>query len=259
MAISSVTLPAGSAQMIQYNSNGLFAAESQFKYLGGGSSILTVDGLQFTGASTPISIFVTNGKGLIVRAGGGVVTPGGTLTLSGGDGSPGGPTAITGGAAGAGGGAGGGVTITGGVGVNTSSGGVIITGGSATSTMTAGAVSMTGGSANVTGGAGSVVGGAGTGASGVGGAVKLKGGAGTTANGVVTLETALGVGLKISDDLSAVKLGFYAATPIAKPTTGSASATFVAGAGAAVQDVSTFDGYTIAQIVKALRDFGLLT
>ena len=37
------------------------------------------------------------------------------------------------------------------------------------------------------------------------------------------------------------------------------AATFVANAGTAVNDASTFDGYTIRQVVAALRGLGLLT
>lgn len=57
---------------------------------------------------------------------------------------------------------------------------------------------------------------------------------------------------------STQKLGFWNATPIAQPTTSVASAAFVASAGTAVNDASTFDGYTIKQVVKALRNEGLL-
>lgn len=52
--------------------------------------------------------------------------------------------------------------------------------------------------------------------------------------------------------------GFFSATPIAQPTTGIAAATFTANSGTAVNDASTFDGYTIKQVVKALRNLGLL-
>lgn len=55
------------------------------------------------------------------------------------------------------------------------------------------------------------------------------------------------------------KLGFFGTTSVAQPTTAVAAATFVAGAGTAVNDASTFDGYTIKQVVKALRNLGLLT
>lgn len=54
------------------------------------------------------------------------------------------------------------------------------------------------------------------------------------------------------------KLAFWNATPIVQPTTGVASATRVGGAGTTVTDTDTFDGYTLAQIVKALRNTGIL-
>jgi hypothetical protein len=54
------------------------------------------------------------------------------------------------------------------------------------------------------------------------------------------------------------RIGFWNATPIVQPTTGVAAAAFVANAGTAVNDASTFDGYTISQVVKALRNTGLL-
>jgi hypothetical protein len=54
------------------------------------------------------------------------------------------------------------------------------------------------------------------------------------------------------------KLAFWNATPIVQPTTGVAAATRTGGGGATVTDTDTFDGYTIAQIVKALRNLGVL-
>jgi len=54
------------------------------------------------------------------------------------------------------------------------------------------------------------------------------------------------------------KIGLFGATPAAQPTTAGAAATFVAGAGTAVNDASTFDGYTLRQVVKALRSLGIL-
>ena len=50
---------------------------------------------------------------------------------------------------------------------------------------------------------------------------------------------------------SIIKL--YQQTPLV------ASATFVVGVGTAVTDASTFDGYTLGKVVKALRNLGLLT
>ena len=54
------------------------------------------------------------------------------------------------------------------------------------------------------------------------------------------------------------KLGFWNATPIVQPTTAVGTATFTANSGTTVNDASTFDGYTIKQIVKALRNIGIL-
>jgi len=54
------------------------------------------------------------------------------------------------------------------------------------------------------------------------------------------------------------KIAFWGATPIVQPTTAVAAATFVASSGTTVNDASTFDGYTIKQVVKALRNTGLL-
>ena len=54
-------------------------------------------------------------------------------------------------------------------------------------------------------------------------------------------------------------IGLYDASPVARATTAQAPATHVAGAGTAVKDDDTFDGYTIAQVVAALRALGALT
>jgi hypothetical protein len=64
-------------------------------------------------------------------------------------------------------------------------------------------------------------------------------------------------GLKIGDAATAL-LGFYGATAIVQPGTGVASATRIGGGGTALTDTDTFDGYTIGQIVKALRNLGFL-
>ena len=55
------------------------------------------------------------------------------------------------------------------------------------------------------------------------------------------------------------KLGFYGATIIVQPTTAITGATVVVGIPTSPIDFAdTFDGYTVAQIVAALRNFGLL-
>jgi len=57
---------------------------------------------------------------------------------------------------------------------------------------------------------------------------------------------------------SGFRLGFFGATARVQPTTAHAAAAFTANTGTAVNDASTFDGYTLRQVVKALRDLGLL-
>jgi hypothetical protein len=54
------------------------------------------------------------------------------------------------------------------------------------------------------------------------------------------------------------KIGLWGATPIVQPTTSIASASFTANSGTAVNDASTFDGYTLKQAIKALRNMGAL-
>lgn len=66
------------------------------------------------------------------------------------------------------------------------------------------------------------------------------------------------VAIEVSDNGTASQVGFFGATPVLRPTTAIAPATFVAGAGTAVNDTSTFDGYTIAKVVAALRALGIL-
>ncbi len=54
------------------------------------------------------------------------------------------------------------------------------------------------------------------------------------------------------------KLSFWNSTPVIQPTTGVAASTFVANTSGIANDTATFDGYTLGQIVKALRNIGLL-
>ena len=77
---------------------------------------------------------------------------------------------------------------------------------------------------------------------------------GNGANMVIATSTGTKIGTTTSQ-----KLGFWNATPIVQPTTAVTAATYASvGAGANVKTTDTFDGYTIGQIVKALRNAGLL-
>lgn len=54
-------------------------------------------------------------------------------------------------------------------------------------------------------------------------------------------------------------IGFWGASPVVQPTTATANATFNSpGGGNAIKTDDTFDGYTIQQVVRALRTLGLL-
>jgi len=57
---------------------------------------------------------------------------------------------------------------------------------------------------------------------------------------------------------TAQKIGFWNAAPIVQPNTGVAAATRVGGGGTTLTDTDTFDGYTLAKVVRALRNSGLL-
>jgi hypothetical protein len=85
-----------------------------------------------------------------------------------------------------------------------------------------------------------------------------------TANGGITLGDAQNIafntttGTKIGA-ATTQKLSFWNATPIVQPTTAVSSATVASpGGGTNLKTDDTFDGYTIAQVVKALRNAGLL-
>ena len=53
-------------------------------------------------------------------------------------------------------------------------------------------------------------------------------------------------------------IGFYNTTPVSQQTTGVSAASFTASTGTAVNVNSTFGGYTIGQVVKALQNLGFL-
>lgn len=54
------------------------------------------------------------------------------------------------------------------------------------------------------------------------------------------------------------KLSLWGVAPIVQPTTAISAATFVTNTSGIINDTATFDGYTIGQVVKALRNAGLL-
>lgn len=111
-----------------------------------------------------------------------------------------------------------------------------------------------------TGGAFSLTAGNAYGVGGIAGDATLRAGtAPSGTNGNAKLVTPNGFdGVIVTDDNVNTLIGLYGVTPTAQHTTTSASATFVVNAGTAINTASTFDGYTIAKVVKALRDVGIL-
>jgi hypothetical protein len=66
--------------------------------------------------------------------------------------------------------------------------------------------------------------------------------------------------LEATDNAVAAQLGFFGVTPVVRPTTTTPTVARVAVAGGnAVDDNDTFGGYTIGQIVNALKAVGILT
>jgi hypothetical protein len=66
--------------------------------------------------------------------------------------------------------------------------------------------------------------------------------------------------LEVTDNAVAAQIGFFGVTPVVRPTTATPTVARVAVAGGnAVDDNDTFGGYTIGQIVNALKAVGILT
>jgi hypothetical protein len=58
---------------------------------------------------------------------------------------------------------------------------------------------------------------------------------------------------------AAGEIGLYGVTAVARATTAGAAATFVANTSGIANDTATWGGYTIGQVVAALRNIGILT
>lgn len=84
----------------------------------------------------------------------------------------------------------------------------------------------------------------------------LKGQTSQTGSVLVVEDASGNTNLEVTVD---DKIGFYGVAPVARATTGVAEATFTANSGTAINDNSTFGGYTLQQIAQALQDVGILT
>jgi hypothetical protein len=80
----------------------------------------------------------------------------------------------------------------------------------------------------------------------------------TKITGSLEVNIASGKVINAIEVSSAMGLGFYNAAAIIQPVTGGATATYANVSGTEIKENDTFDGYTIGNVVKALRDLGLL-
>jgi hypothetical protein len=281
--VPAATTPAGSTGQIQYNSGFSFAA----------SPLLTYDGVGTLGTSnitgTALAMTITPKAPSVLDLAGDFRfearnaaqpnTSGGSLSFEAGDGDGtgnGGPLIVSsGGTSGSG------------------NGGDCFFFGGSSAGGTGGAFSMFAGPGALLGGSIGVVGGSASSAGGTGGNVQFEAGFGdgtggsmifyagsNNAGGVggdITLSTrgsgslpdpqgTIYIGnefipwaIQITDDTLGALIGFFGATPVVQPATGGAAATRVAVASTNIQTSDTFDGYTVAQVVKALRNLGILT
>jgi hypothetical protein len=212
------TAPAGSNTQIQYNNAGAFGGSANFTYTVG-TSRLSVPNLTLTSGSLISSAPFT----LNVTGGDATYTCAGNLTF------------YSTGAVGRD------ITFTAGSGVN---GGQIQLNGGLGSTGQGGPFQLYGGDS----------------ASNIGGDCLFFPGFGPVANGSLVLSDGniYLVQCQYDTPTAESRMAFFNAAPVAQPTTATASATRVAVAGTVANIGDTYDGYTLAKVVKALRNLGIL-
>lgn len=64
--------------------------------------------------------------------------------------------------------------------------------------------------------------------------------------------------ITVTATLTGTTAGFFGATPVAQPTTSVSAAAFVANTSGISDDTATYGGYTMGQVVAALKALGLL-
>jgi hypothetical protein len=267
---------AGANTQVQYNNAGVFGANANFTYVAGTNTIgfgnITGSGLSMlvqTKAPTATDDVTFNYLDFFGRSAAKSNTSGQTIRFVSG--------------AGNGTGNGGGVNFGGGNSTSGIGGGISLTTGSGTSggsfvaslgggsTGTGGGFTLTAG-ACLTGTGGSILftGGSGT----LGGSIQLQVGASSSVSGAFgRFETSgplQSAGIYNNnfgqytiecsdDDTNGVTIGFFGAAPAIQQNTAIATITRTAVAGGnAVDDNDKFGGYTIGQIVTALKAYGLL-
>jgi hypothetical protein len=242
----------------------------------GGASVSTgsTGAVRLTGGASSLvnggSVFVTGGAGatggqVVISSGAGSTAAGGLVRLTTGNG-PAGSGGVN-------------ITTANSTGASAVTGGVAVTTGNVTSSgLNTGAISFTtgvaqgaaaGASGGVTFATGNAIRAGGTSGSilftcgaanttGTGGSITFKPGPGTT-RGSLFLQGPAGLNVvQITDDGTNNAVGVFGVTPVAQQTTSVTSSARVAVIGTLANVGDTYDGYTLAQVVKALRNYGLL-
>jgi hypothetical protein len=271
------TAPAGSTTQIQFNNASAFGASANFTYatgtntftVGPAGATTIIETLAPTGSTVAGTLTVrgknasaTNGAGggLQFTAGNALGTgTGGALSFASGS-SPsgtGGGISFTSNS----GATGGNLTFNTGGSTTGSAGSAIFNiaaGGGATSN--GGGFQVIAGNAGNNGNGGSVVINSGSsGGSGLGGDFDFRCGYGAGGSGSMFFNTDNFTIIQLTEDSTPVaQLGFFGVTPVIQPTTATTAATRVAVIGTVANIGDTYDGYTLAKVVRALRDLGIL-
>ena len=267
--------PASPTTSVQFNNAGAFGGSANFTYdtgtntftVGPAGATTTIETLAPTG-STVAGTLQIRGKNASAAngAGGGITLRGGSSLGTG----IGGGIEIFGGQGVSG--AGGGFRVVAGIGATGGGGFVLDAGSGATqgggyslnAGQCTGAAGAGGGFEMYAGGGafastgGDMIMGAGSSVTGAGGNFIFLPGGGAT-SGVIYFSDSLGHNvIQITDDLTNGQLGFFDAVPVTQPTTATAAATRAAVIGTVANVGDTYDGYTLAKVVKALRNLGIL-
>jgi hypothetical protein len=237
--------PASPTTSVQFNNAGAFGADASFTYTVG-TTTLTVPTINTTKIVTNAGVSASGTNFLMqLGQGSGAGNSGGSATFLAG-GSSGG---ASGGAIG---------FFSGGGSVNGSGGDITFTAGDGAGTGNAGNFTFNAGAASGTGTGGTLNIFAGQSISGTGGDVFLFPGPGPVANGSLILSDGNIILIQCQTIGVDSCMGFFNAAPVAQPTIATTAATRVAVAGTVANIGDTYDGYTLAKVVKALRNLGIL-
>jgi len=274
-AAPAATAPASPTTSVQFNNAGVFGGSANFTYdtgtntftVGPAGATTNIETLAPTGATIAGTLrFRGKNASATNGAGGGFSFLGGTGTGT----NAGGSFGIGGGSGGATGGGfsfigGGGTALGGGIQFDCGSG-VGASGVGGGFTVNAGQGESDGGSFTMNAGSSTnAIGGgfilqSGFSINGNGGDFQFNALGGPLGNGVMYFNTDYGgtVIQLTATTAGASELGFYGVTPVAQPTTATTAATRAAVIGTVANIGDTYDGYTLAKVVKALRNLGIL-